>query len=79
MCVPRCLLLRLSPASPPLPAVAASTALVAAFAAGKKIEEYLGEEEASLVEFVTSKMSSRQPPSSILEELSKVLDDEAEV
>ena len=44
----------------------------------KKIEEYLGEEEPTLVEFVTSKLAARQPAETIVAELSKVLDDEAE-
>ena len=44
----------------------------------KKIAEYLGEEEATLVEFVIGKMSARQPASAVQAELEKVLDDEAE-
>lgn len=44
----------------------------------KKIVEYLGEEEATLTDFILSKLSSRSSPDSLLTELAAVLDDDAE-
>jgi len=37
-----------------------------------------GEEEESLTDFIVSKLQNRRPPDEILEELSVVLDDDAE-
>nr|XP_039253680.1 RNA-binding protein 25-like [Styela clava] len=45
----------------------------------KKIVEYIGEEEPTLVEFICSKIMSKSPPERIYEDVSMVLDDEAEV
>jgi RNA-binding protein 25 len=45
----------------------------------KKIVEYLGEEEATLIEFVLAKMSNHMSPQEILDQLAFVLEDEAEV
>lgn len=45
----------------------------------KKIVEYIGEEEPTLVEFICSKIMSKSPPERIYEDISMVLDDEAEV
>jgi len=45
----------------------------------KKIVEYIGEEEPTLVEFICQKVNSKTPPKSILDDISMVLDDEAEV
>lgn len=45
----------------------------------KKIVEYLGEEEATLIEFVLAKMSNHMAPQEILDQLAFVLEDEAEV
>jgi len=41
--------------------------------------EYLGEEEKTLTNFITSKMASRVYPSEILGQLQLVLDEEAEI
>ncbi|XP_028409623.1 RNA-binding protein 25-like [Dendronephthya gigantea] len=45
----------------------------------KKIVEYIGEEEPSLVDFMCTKLLARSQPDSILHDVSMVLDDEAEV
>lgn len=45
----------------------------------KKIVEYLGEEEATMVEFVLKKLAQHAPAREILAELQLVLDDDAEV
>lgn len=45
----------------------------------KKIIEYLGEKEETLIDFVTSKLEEHSPPGAILEELSLVLEEDAEV
>lgn len=45
----------------------------------KKIVEYIGEEEPTLVEFICSKIMSKSPPERIYGDVSMVLDDEAEV
>uniref|UniRef100_H2ZHU5 PWI domain-containing protein n=1 Tax=Ciona savignyi TaxID=51511 RepID=H2ZHU5_CIOSA len=45
----------------------------------KKIMEYIGEEEPTLVEFICSKIMTKSNPDKILEDISMVLDDEAEV
>jgi RNA-binding protein 25 len=45
----------------------------------KKIVEYIGEEEPSLVEFICSKVLAHSLPPSILDDVQMVLDDEAEV
>lgn len=45
----------------------------------KKIHEYLGEEEPTMIEFIIKKLQQRAPPQSILDELKLVLDDEAEM
>ncbi|EDO32076.1 predicted protein, partial [Nematostella vectensis] len=45
----------------------------------KKIVEYIGEEEPTLTEFICSKVLSGSPPKSILDDVSMVLDEEAEV
>lgn len=45
----------------------------------KKIIEYIGEEEASLVEYICQKVVGRSSPRTILEDVQMVLDDEAEV
>jgi len=44
---------------------------------GKKMVEFLGEDEPTLVNYVIGKMQARASPQEIEEELSKVLDDEA--
>lgn len=44
----------------------------------KKIVEYLGEEEKTLIEFILSKVVAHTPPYELLEQLSVVLDEEAE-
>jgi RNA-binding protein 25 len=44
----------------------------------KKIMEYLGEEEKTLVDFILSKIAGHKPPTEILDQLSLVLDEEAE-
>ncbi|XP_041710416.2 RNA-binding protein 25 isoform X2 [Coregonus clupeaformis] len=45
----------------------------------KKIIEYIGEEEATLVDFVCSKVMSHGTPQGILDDVAMVLDEEAEV
>ena len=45
----------------------------------KQIAEYLGEEEPSMVDFVVEKVKARFQPSAIIEELSMVLDTDAQV
>ena len=45
----------------------------------KKIAEYLGEEEPTLVEFVMTKLAERLPPAKIEAEMVQVLDDDAEM
>lgn len=45
----------------------------------KKIVEYLGEEEETLIDFIITKLKQRSPPSAILKELKLVLDDDAEI
>uniref|UniRef100_A0A914HJL9 RNA-binding protein 25 n=1 Tax=Globodera rostochiensis TaxID=31243 RepID=A0A914HJL9_GLORO len=45
----------------------------------KKICEYIGEEELSLVSFICEKISNKTSADNILQDLSMVLDDEAEV
>lgn len=45
----------------------------------KKIVEYIGEDEPTLVEFICSKIMSKSSPERIFEDISMVLDDEAEV
>uniref|UniRef100_A0A915L2N5 PWI domain-containing protein n=1 Tax=Romanomermis culicivorax TaxID=13658 RepID=A0A915L2N5_ROMCU len=45
----------------------------------KKIVEYIGEEEPSLVEFICQKVAEKCPPQTILEDISMVLDEEASV
>jgi len=45
----------------------------------KKIIEYIGEEEQSLVEYICQKVVGRSSPRTILEDVQMVLDDEAEV
>ncbi|XP_034435590.1 RNA-binding protein 25b isoform X1 [Hippoglossus hippoglossus] len=45
----------------------------------KKIIEYIGEEEATLVDFVCSKVMTHSMPQSILDDVAMVLDEEAEV
>ncbi|GIY06696.1 hypothetical protein CDAR_578031 [Caerostris darwini] len=45
----------------------------------KKIVEYIGEEEPTLVEFICSKVMAGSAAQSILDDVSMVLDDEAEV
>ncbi|XAR48060.1 hypothetical protein NMG60_11030766 [Bertholletia excelsa] len=45
----------------------------------KKITEFLGEEEASLVEYIVSSMREHVKASEMLERLSAILDDEAEM
>uniref|UniRef100_K3WIU2 PWI domain-containing protein n=1 Tax=Globisporangium ultimum (strain ATCC 200006 / CBS 805.95 / DAOM BR144) TaxID=431595 RepID=K3WIU2_GLOUD len=45
----------------------------------KKIIEYLGEEEPTLIEFILKKLDQRAKPEEILTELQLVLDDDAEV
>ncbi|KAM6960955.1 RNA-binding protein 25 isoform 2-T2 [Aplochiton taeniatus] len=45
----------------------------------KKIIEYIGEEEATLVEFVCSKVMAHSTPQGILDDVAMVLDEEAEV
>ena len=43
----------------------------------KKIIEYLGEEEKTLIDFILSKITSHTPPHEVLEQIGLVLDDEA--
>lgn len=45
----------------------------------KKISEYIGEEELSLVSFICEKITGHVEPGKILQDLSMVLDEEAEV
>lgn len=45
----------------------------------KKIVEYIGEDEPTLSDFICKKVISHSSPSSILADISMVLDDEAEV
>lgn len=45
----------------------------------KKIMEYLGEEEKTLIDFIMSKISGHIAPEEILQQLALVLDDEAEM
>ncbi|CDQ96004.1 unnamed protein product [Oncorhynchus mykiss] len=45
----------------------------------KKIIEYIGEEEATLVDFVCSKVMAHGTPQGILDDVAMVLDEEAEV
>jgi len=45
----------------------------------KKIIEYIGEEEQSLVEYICTKVVAKSTPTTILEDVQMVLDDEAEV
>ncbi|MEQ2184661.1 putative RNA-binding protein 25 [Goodea atripinnis] len=45
----------------------------------KKIIEYIGEEEATLVDFVCSKIMAHSTPQGILDDVAMVLDEEAEV
>lgn len=45
----------------------------------KKIVEYIGEEEATLVDFVCSKVMAHSTPQGILDDVAMVLDEEAEV
>jgi len=45
----------------------------------RKIVEYLGEEEASLIDFIISKIIEHVPPKDIQEQLALVLEEEAEV
>lgn len=44
----------------------------------RKIIEYLGEEEATLTDFIITKLKSRCPPNELLTELAAVLDEDAE-
>lgn len=45
----------------------------------KKIIEYIGEEEATLHDFICSKIQQRTKPDKLLEEIKVILDDEAEL
>uniref|UniRef100_A0A1I7YD68 PWI domain-containing protein n=1 Tax=Steinernema glaseri TaxID=37863 RepID=A0A1I7YD68_9BILA len=45
----------------------------------KKILEYIGEEETSLVDFVCEKVSAQSPPNKLLRDIAMVLDEEAEI
>uniref|UniRef100_A0A0N5AA90 PWI domain-containing protein n=1 Tax=Syphacia muris TaxID=451379 RepID=A0A0N5AA90_9BILA len=45
----------------------------------KKITDYIGEEEASLVDFVCERVTAKTEPQKILSDIAMVLDDEAEV
>jgi len=45
----------------------------------KKIIEYIGEEEATLNDFICSKIQQRTNPEKLLEEVKVILDDEAEL
>jgi len=45
----------------------------------KKILEYLGEEEKTLIDFIMGKITAHTPPYEILQQLTHVLDDEAEM
>ncbi|KHJ45289.1 putative tRNA intron endonuclease [Trichuris suis] len=46
---------------------------------GKKIVEYIGEEEVSLVDFICQKVKQKAKPQEILDDISMVLDEEATV
>jgi len=43
----------------------------------KKIVEYLGEEEQSLISYICKKLNEHTPPDQLLESLLQVLEDEA--
>ncbi|KAG5187101.1 hypothetical protein JKP88DRAFT_353792 [Tribonema minus] len=45
----------------------------------RKIREYLGEEEPTLIDFVCAKLEARAPPQAVLDELRLVLEEDAEV
>lgn len=45
----------------------------------RKIIEYIGEEEASLNEFICSKIQDKQTPDKLLDDIKVILDDEAEL
>lgn len=45
----------------------------------KKIMEYLGEEEKTLIDFIMGKIAAHTPPNEILQQLTLVLDEEAEI
>jgi len=45
----------------------------------KKIVEYLGEEEKTLIDFIMGKITTHTPPAEMLIQLSPVLDEEAEI
>lgn len=45
----------------------------------KKVLEYLGEEDATMVKFILDKLTARAKPAAIVDELHAILDDEAEV
>jgi len=45
----------------------------------KKIVQYIGEEESTLVDFICDKIKLRYPPDKIQQDITMVLDDEAEV
>jgi len=45
----------------------------------KKIVQYIGEEESTLVDFICDKIRMRYPPDKIQQDITMVLDDEAEV
>lgn len=45
----------------------------------KKIMEYLGEEEKTLIDFIMGKIVSHTAPADILQQLTLVLDEEADI
>jgi RNA-binding protein 25 len=45
----------------------------------KKIMEYLGEEEKTLIDFIMGKIAAHTPPAEILQQLTLVLDEEADI
>lgn len=45
----------------------------------KKIREYIGEEEETLIDFICKKLLSKSPAQSLLDDVAMVLDDEAQV
>jgi RNA-binding protein 25 len=45
----------------------------------KKVVEYLGEEDATLISFILTKLAAKAKPEQVLDELQAILEDEAEV
>lgn len=45
----------------------------------KKIVEYLGEEEKTLIDFILNKITAKTPPTEMLKQIGLVLDEEGEM